>query len=98
MHGNFAIEKNIAVIGTGISGMAAAWLLSGKHKVTVYESDRRIGGHSNTVTVNSAKGPIPVDTGFIVYNEETYPNLTALFDYLNVPTQPSDMSFAVSLD
>ncbi len=97
MHGNFAIEKNIAVIGTGISGMAAAWLLSGKHKVTVYESDRRIGGHSNTVTVNSAKGPIPVDTGFIVYNEETYPNLTALFDYLNVPTQPSDMTFAVSL-
>jgi uncharacterized protein len=97
MHGNFAIEKNIAVIGTGISGMAAAWLLSGKHKVTVYESDRRIGGHSNTVTVNSAKGPIPVDTGFIVYNEQTYPNLTALFDYLNVPTQPSDMTFAVSL-
>jgi predicted NAD/FAD-binding protein len=97
MHGNFGIEKNIAVIGTGISGMAAAWLLSGKHKVTVYESDRRIGGHSNTVTVNGAKGPIPVDTGFIVYNEETYPNLTALFDYLNVPTQPSDMTFAVSL-
>src|ERR1700722_19739862 len=97
MHGNFAIEKNIAVIGTGISGMAAAWLLSQKHKVTVYESDRRIGGHSNTVMVNTAKDPIPVDTGFIVYNEETYPNLTALFDYLKVPTQPSDMTFAVSL-
>jgi uncharacterized protein len=97
MHGNFAIEKNIAVIGTGISGMAAAWLLSQKHKVTVYESDRRVGGHSNTVMVNTAKGPIPVDTGFIVYNEETYPNLTALFDYLKVPTQPSDMTFAVSL-
>ena len=97
MHGNFAVEKNIAVIGTGISGMAAAWLLSRQHKVTVYESDRRVGGHSNTVVVNGAKGPIPVDTGFIVYNEETYPNLTALFDYLKVPTQPSDMTFAVSL-
>ena len=97
MHGNFAIQKNIAVIGTGISGMAAAWLLSQKHKVTVYECDHRIGGHSNTVTVAGAKGPIPVDTGFIVYNEATYPNLTALFDHLEVPTQLSDMSFAVSL-
>src|ERR1700679_144627 len=97
MHGNFAIRKNIAVIGTGISGMAAAWLLSQKHKVTVYESDRRIGGHSNTVTVAGPKGPIPVDTGFIVYNEQTYPNLIALFDHLKVPTQPSDMTFAVSV-
>ncbi len=97
MHGNFATEKNIAVVGTGISGMAAAWLLSRKHKVTVYESDRRVGGHSNTVMADTAQGRVPVDTGFIVYNEETYPNLTALFDYLNVPTQPSDMTFAVSL-
>ena len=97
MHGNFAIQKNIAVIGTGIAGMSAAWLLSQKHKVTVYESDRRIGGHSNTVMVEGAKGAIPVDTGFIVYNEETYPNLTALFEHLDVPTQLSDMSFAVSL-
>jgi predicted NAD/FAD-binding protein len=97
MHGNFAIQKNIAVIGTGIAGMSAAWLLSQKHKVTVYESDRRVGGHSNTVVVEGAKGPVPVDTGFIVYNEETYPNLTALFEHLDVPTQLSDMSFAVSL-
>src|ERR1700722_9217154 len=97
MHGNFAIQKNIAVIGTGIAGMSAAWLLSQKHKVTVYESDRRVGGHSNTVMVEGAKGAIPVDTGFIVYNEATYPNLTALFEHLEVPTQLSDMSFAVSL-
>jgi uncharacterized protein len=97
MHGNFAIRKNIAVIGTGISGMAAAWLLSQKHDVTVYECDRRIGGHSNTVTVPGANGDIPVDTGFIVYNEATYPNLTALFDHLKVPTQVSDMTFSVSL-
>ena len=97
MHGTIAIQKNIAVIGSGISGMAAAWLLSQKHKVTVYEADRRVGGHSNTVNVAGAKGAIPVDTGFIVYNEETYPNLTAMFAHLKVPTQLSDMSFAVSL-
>src|ERR1700689_4593337 len=97
MHGHFAIQKNIAVIGTGIAGMSAAWLLSQKHKVTVYESDRRVGGHSNTVMVPGAQGPIAVDTGFIVYNELTYPNLTALFEHLGVPTQLSDMSFAVSM-
>lgn len=91
------IRKNIAVIGTGISGMSAAWLLNQRHDVTVYEKDQRIGGHSNTVTVRNPKDEIPVDTGFIVYNETTYPNLTALFDYLKVPTQPSEMSFAASL-
>jgi predicted NAD/FAD-binding protein len=90
-------QKNIAVIGSGISGMSAAWLLSKDHKVTVYEGDRRIGGHSNTVMVPSANGEIGVDTGFIVYNELTYPNLTALFEHLDVPTELSDMSFAVSL-
>jgi predicted NAD/FAD-binding protein len=89
---------NIAVVGTGISGMAAAWLLSQQHNVTVFESERRIGGHSNTVTVKNGKREIAVDTGFIVYNEATYPNLIALFDHLRVPTQVSDMSFAVSLD
>jgi predicted NAD/FAD-binding protein len=93
-----ASHKNIAVIGTGISGMSAAWLLSRDHNVTVYECDHRIGGHSNTVTVAGATAEIAVDTGFIVYNELTYPNLTALFDHLKVPTQLSEMSFAVSLD
>ncbi len=97
MHGNFVRRKNIAVIGTGISGLSAAWLLSQRHAVTVYECDARTGGHSNTVIVKGAKGPIPVDTGFIVYNELTYPNLTALFAHLGVPTQLSEMSFAVSL-
>ena len=96
MHGKTAVQ-DIAVIGTGISGMSAAWLLSQYHKVTVYERDRRVGGHSNTVTVQGAKGEIAVDTGFIVYNEAAYPNLTALFEHLDVPTQPSDMSFAVSI-
>jgi predicted NAD/FAD-binding protein len=85
---------NIAVIGSGISGLSAAWLLSKGHKVTLFESDTRLGGHSNTVDVGSH----PVDTGFIVYNEATYPNLSALFAHLDVPTKPSEMTFAVSLD
>lgn len=88
---------NVAVIGTGIAGMSAAWLLSRKHRVTVYEQDSRIGGHSNTVEVAGPDGPIPVDTGFIVFNEKNYPNLTALFDHLDVPTQDSNMSFTASI-
>jgi uncharacterized protein len=89
---------NIAVVGTGISGLSAAWLLSQKHNVTVFEAEGRAGGHSHTVDTASKSGPLPVDTGFIVYNEKTYPNLTAMFAYLGTPTKPSEMSFAVSLD
>lgn len=88
----------IAVVGTGISGMAAAWLLSCAHEVTVYERDDRVGGHSNTVDVRTPHGTVPVDTGFIVYNEQNYPNLTALFGHLRVATEASEMSLAVSLD
>ncbi|MEM7192087.1 MAG: FAD-dependent oxidoreductase [Pseudomonadota bacterium] len=89
---------NIAVIGSGISGLSAAWLLSKQHKVTLFEQDPRLGGHTNTVTVETADGAIPVDTGFIVYNERNYPNLTALFTYLGVRTEPTQMTFAVSAD
>lgn len=88
----------IAVIGTGISGMAAAWLLNPHHHITVFEKNDRPGGHSNTVWIPTDIGEIPVDTGFIVYNAANYPNLVALFDRLAVPSKPSDMSFAVTFD
>ncbi len=89
---------DIAIVGTGIAGLSAAWLLSHRHRVTVYEKNERVGGHTNTVEVAGPDGPVPVDTGFIVYNEVNYPNLVALFDHLEVPTEPSDMSFAASVD
>jgi predicted NAD/FAD-binding protein len=88
----------IAVVGAGISGMSAAWLLNQGHDVTLYEAQPRLGGHSHTVDAPAARGAIPVDTGFIVYNELNYPNLTALFSHLKVPTKVSNMGFAVSLD
>lgn len=91
-------RQSIAVIGSGIAGMSAAWLLSQKHDVTIYEKNGRLGGHSNTVTVNTSLGPTPVDTGFIVFNDATYPNLIALFAHLGVQTKMSDMSFGVSLN
>ena len=88
----------VAVVGSGIAGLAAAWLLQQCHKVTLYERDERLGGHSNTVDVADIEGNIAVDTGFIVYNTLNYPNLVALFQHLGVTTQPSDMSFAASLE
>ncbi|MBV8471711.1 MAG: FAD-dependent oxidoreductase [Burkholderiaceae bacterium] len=88
----------IAVAGTGIAGLSCAWMLAERHEVTVFEGDSRIGGHSNTVDVPDGDSKHPVDTGFIVYNEPAYPNLTALFRHLKVPTTATDMSFAVSLD
>lgn len=86
----------IAVIGTGIAGNAAAWALSRRYPVTIYERELRVGGHSHTVIVDYDGEPISVDTGFIVYNEPNYPDLTALFQHLGVETVASCMSFAVS--
>src|SRR6478735_705241 len=88
----------VAVIGTGIAGNAAAWTLSKRYPVTVYDRESRPGGHSHTVSIDYDGTPIAVDTGFIVYNELNYPGLTALFDHLEVETVESCMSFAVTAD
>ena len=88
----------IAIIGTGIAGNAAAWALSRRYPVTVYERELRPGGHSHTVTVDYDGTPVAVDTGFIVYNEVNYPGFTALLDHLGVETVESCMSFAVTAD
>lgn len=89
---------NIAVVGAGISGLSAAWLLSKRHRVVVYEANDYPGGHSNTIDVPDGSGVCAVDTGFIVYNPPNYPNLCALFETLNVPTKLAPMTFSVSLD
>jgi predicted NAD/FAD-binding protein len=91
-------KRHIAVIGSGISGLSAAWLLSTRHRVTLYEADGRPGGHSNTVLVPTGDTLTAVDTGFIVYNERNYPNLSALLAHLEVATVATDMSFSASLD
>ena len=87
----------IAVVGSGIAGLASAHFLQQRHDVTLFEQDRRVGGHTNTVRVPAARGEQAVDTGWIVYNGLNYPNLTALFAELGIATRPTVMSFAVSL-
>lgn len=88
---------NIAIVGSGIAGLSAAYFLSRKHKVTLFEQDNRVGGHTNTIEVKTPEGIQPVDTGWIVYNGINYPNLTALFGELGVVTRSTSMSFGVSL-
>jgi predicted NAD/FAD-binding protein len=92
------LRLNVAVIGAGIAGLSTAWLLSGEHKVTLFEADPRLGGHAHTADAPGHHGTVPVDTGFIVYNEGNYPNFTALLDHLDVPSLNADMSLSVSLD
>ncbi len=89
---------NIAVIGSGISGLSAAWLLSQKHDVTLLEAEPRLGGHAHTVGVAVGPRKVAVDTGFIVSNTWTYPNFTALMDYLEQDMTDTEMSFSVSMD
>ena len=86
----------IAIIGSGISGLSAAWALRDTANVTVFEKRGRVGGHSCTLDIDYDGTPLSVDVGFIVYNSRNYPNLIGLFDALGVQTQPADMSFAVS--
>lgn len=89
-------RRRIAVVGGGISGMAAAHLLADEHDVTLFESEPRLGGHARTV-IAGKRGDQPVDTGFIVFNRVNYPYLLALFAKLGVPTVESDMSFGASI-
>ena len=93
-----ATPKRVAIIGGGISGLAAARLLSkAGHRITLFEAEPRLGGHARTV-VAGKRGDQPVDTGFIVFNRLNYPNLCALFGDLSVPVAKSDMSFGASID
>jgi predicted NAD/FAD-binding protein len=86
----------IAVVGSGISGLSAAYYLSGDHEVHLYEADRRLGGHTATIDVRTEDESLAIDTGFIVFNDWTYPNFIALMDELGVASQPTSMSFSVS--
>jgi uncharacterized protein len=88
----------IAIIGTGISGLGAAYLLHRDHDLVVYEKNHYVGGHSRTIDAPVEQGRLAVDTGFIVFNNWNYPNLLGLFDQIGVPYQKSDMSFGVSID
>lgn len=88
----------IGIIGAGISGLGAAYLLSPEHDVTIFERNHYAGGHSRTIDVPTESGPMAVDTGFIVFNDWNYPNLLGLFARLGVPYQKSDMSFGVCIE
>ncbi|MGC8697407.1 MAG: NAD(P)/FAD-dependent oxidoreductase [Halothiobacillus sp.] len=88
----------IAVIGSGIAGIATAWLLGERHEVTLFEKNSYLGGHTHTHTLADAAQTVAVDTGFIVFNRPNYPHLTGLLAHLDIPTQPTEMSFGVSLD
>jgi len=92
-----AKRQNIAIIGSGISGLGIAYLLSPYHNIKIYEKNDYIGGHSRTIDVATPQGEIAVDTGFIVFNNRNYPLLTSLFIHLNVPIEKSDMSFGASI-
>ncbi len=97
-HATTGGQKRVAVVGSGISGLAAAWLLSRTHAATLFEAGDYFGGHTNTVDVTVDGQTFGVDTGFLVFNRKTYPNLCAMFALLGVPVVESEMSFAVSLD
>ena len=91
-------RERLAVIGGGIAGLGAAWLLRKRYDVTVFEREKHIGGHSNTVEVDENGRRVPIDTGFMVFNKVTYPYLVRLFDELRVPIKPTEMSFSVRND
>ena len=85
----------IAIIGTGISGLTAAYLLQTDFDLTLYEANTYVGGHTNTVDIDLPEGRYAVDTGFIVFNEVTYPNFCEILRRLEVDFQPTQMTFSV---
>ena len=88
-------KERLAIVGGGVAGLGAAWLLRKRYEVTLFERESHIGGHSNTVEVQEEGRRLPVDTGFMVFNKVTYPHLLRLFDELQVPVKPTEMSFSV---
>ncbi len=88
-------RPRIAIVGTGVAGMAAGYFLRDRYEVHFFEKNRTPGGHTNTVTADENGRTVPIDTGFMVYNEATYPNLVRFFRELSIPTQPTSMSFSV---
>lgn len=96
--GKGGLELKIAIVGTGVSGLVAAHLLHSRHEITVFEADVRIGGHIHTVDARIGDRSWAVDTGFIVFNETTYPNFNRLLDSLGIDSLPSQMSFGVRCD
>ncbi len=87
--------KRLAIVGSGIAGLGAAWLLRNHFAITIYEQQAHLGGHTNTITIDENGRSVPIDTGFMVFNHVTYPNLTRFFSELGVATKPTDMSFSV---
>ena len=91
------VRKNIAIIGSGISGLSAAYFLRNKHNITIFEKDKRLGGHSRTITIlNQQNQEISLDTGFIVLNDRNYPNLNKFFEHLKIDITKTEMTFSVS--
>ena len=88
----------IAVVGSGISGLVCAYYLSKQHEVHVFEANPTVGGHTNTVSVTVPSGTYPIDTGFIVFNDRTYPKFIRLMNEIQVPSQLSSMSFSVKVE
>ena len=89
------MKQRVAIVGTGISGMACAYFLHKRFELILFEQNGHIGGHSLTVDALEGSKKIPIDMGFMVFNQKTYPNLTRLFDELDVPVKDSKMSFSV---
>jgi predicted NAD/FAD-binding protein len=92
------VKPRVAVIGSGVAGLTAAYVLRNKHEVTLFEKDSRIGGHAHTHTIDENGKDVFVDSGFIVHNRRTYPTLLRIFEELNVETQPTEMSMSITCE